>query len=41
MVALRARGPGPLLRRSPDAVFASLSARVRSVADNRAGGWYG
>ncbi|MBP9034744.1 MAG: SDR family NAD(P)-dependent oxidoreductase [Pseudomonadales bacterium] len=39
--ALLARDLGPLLRRSPDAVFASLSARVGSIADNRAGGWYG
>lgn len=31
----------PLLRRSERAVFASVSARVGSVGDNRLGGWYG
>ncbi|MCH2556586.1 MAG: SDR family NAD(P)-dependent oxidoreductase [Alcanivorax sp.] len=30
----------PLLRRRQRAVFASLSARVGSIADNRLGGWY-
>lgn len=30
-----------LLCRSKRAVFASLSARVGSIADNRRGGWYG
>jgi NAD(P)-dependent dehydrogenase (short-subunit alcohol dehydrogenase family) len=38
---LLARDLGPLLRRSGDAVFASISARVGSIGDNRAGGWYG
>jgi NAD(P)-dependent dehydrogenase (short-subunit alcohol dehydrogenase family) len=30
----------PLLCRNQPAVFASLSARVGSIGDNRAGGWY-
>ncbi len=30
----------PLLRHSAPAVFASLSARVGSIGDNRIGGWY-
>jgi len=30
----------PLLRASSHAVFASLSARVASIGDNRLGGWY-
>ena len=30
----------PLLRHKSSAVFASLSARVGSIGDNRAGGWY-
>lgn len=30
----------PALRAAPGAVFASLSARVGSIADNRLGGWY-
>ena len=30
----------PLLRHSGPAVFASLSARVGSISDNRSGGWY-
>lgn len=30
----------PALRRSPQAVFATVSARVGSIADNRLGGWY-
>ncbi len=30
----------PLLRASQRAVFASISARVGSIADNRLGGWY-
>jgi len=30
----------PLLKRSPEACFASLSARVGSIGDNRLGGWY-
>jgi NAD(P)-dependent dehydrogenase (short-subunit alcohol dehydrogenase family) len=30
-----------LLRHHDRAVFGSLSARVRSIGDNRAGGWYG
>ncbi|MDX1402322.1 MAG: C-factor, partial [Kiloniellales bacterium] len=45
--ALNAIGPAlilkhifPLLPRSGKAVFATLSARVGSVADNRIGGWY-
>ena len=31
----------PRLARDGRAVFATLSARVGSIADNRAGGWYG
>lgn len=31
----------PLLRHAEPAVFASLSARVGSISDNRTGGWYG
>ena len=31
----------PLLARDRPAVFALLSARVGSIADNRTGGWYG
>ena len=31
----------PLLRHDRKAVFASLSARVGSIGDNRLGGWYG
>lgn len=30
----------PVIRRQDDSVFASLSARVGSIADNRLGGWY-
>ncbi|MEO8444685.1 MAG: SDR family NAD(P)-dependent oxidoreductase [Gammaproteobacteria bacterium] len=37
---LLARVMEPLLRASPRALFASLSARVGSIADNRSGGWY-
>ena len=39
--ALCARHFLPLLRTDAKAVFAALSARVGSIADNRAGGWYG
>ena len=45
--ALNATGPAlimkhvlPLLPRSGKAVFATLSARVGSIGDNRLGGWY-
>lgn len=45
--ALNAIGPAlvlkhasPLLRRDGRAVLAALSARVGSIGDNRAGGWY-
>lgn len=31
----------PLLKRDSKSVFACLSARVGSISDNRAGGWYG
>lgn len=31
----------PLLRHAQPVVFASLSARVGSISDNRLGGWYG
>ncbi len=30
----------PLLRRSPVAKFATISAKVGSISDNRLGGWY-
>lgn len=46
--ALNAIGPAllmkhllPLLPRGERAVFATLSARVGSIGDNRLGGWYG
>ncbi|QHQ35491.1 SDR family NAD(P)-dependent oxidoreductase [Algicella marina] len=46
--ALNAIGPAlllkhfaPLLRQEGPAIFASLSARVGSIGDNRIGGWYG
>lgn len=46
-LAINALGPAlaakhflPLLRHDQRAVFASLSARVGSIADNRLGGWY-
>jgi len=39
--ALCARHFLPLLRTDAKAVFAALSARVGSIGDNRAGGWYG
>lgn len=46
--ALNATGPAlimkhvlPLLPRTGKAVFATLSARVGSIGDNRLGGWYG
>ena len=39
--ALVARYFLPLLPRDRRAVFAALSARVGSIADNRLGGWYG
>ncbi|MEO3433587.1 SDR family NAD(P)-dependent oxidoreductase [Inquilinus sp. CAU 1745] len=46
--AVNATGPAlvakhflPLLSRERRAVFACLSARVGSIADNRLGGWYG
>lgn len=45
--ALNATGPAllmkhflPLLARTERAVFATLSARVGSISDNRLGGWY-
>lgn len=37
---LLAQATGPLLKRSSDAVFASLSARVGSISDNASGGWH-
>ncbi|ANN61371.1 C-factor [Mesorhizobium loti NZP2037] len=46
--AVNATGPAlvmkhflPLLAKSERAVFATLSARVGSIGDNRLGGWYG
>jgi NAD(P)-dependent dehydrogenase (short-subunit alcohol dehydrogenase family) len=38
--ALIAKHALPLLRRDGRAVFAALSARVGSIADNRLGGWH-
>ncbi len=38
-VALTIRHFAPLLRRDARAVYASLSARVGSIGDNRLGGW--
>jgi len=38
--ALIAKHTLPLLRRDGRAVFAALSARVGSIADNRLGGWH-
>ena len=38
--ALALKHFGPLLRRDGRAVFAALSARVGSIADNHLGGWY-
>lgn len=35
-----AKHAGPLLRKSPNSVFISLSARVGSIGDNRIGGWH-
>jgi NAD(P)-dependent dehydrogenase (short-subunit alcohol dehydrogenase family) len=37
---LLAQAVEPLLRAAPQPVFASLSARVASIGDNRLGGWY-
>lgn len=37
---LLAKALMPLLRQSDPAIFASLSARVGSIGDNRLGGWY-
>jgi len=39
--ALVAKHVAPLLARDGKAVFAALSARVGSIADNRLGGWHG
>lgn len=39
--ALVARNFLPLMPRRERAIFAALSARVGSISDNRAGGWYG
>ena len=39
--ALAAKHFAPRLARDRRAVFAVLSARVASLADNRLGGWYG
>lgn len=39
--ALVAKHLLPLMPRDGKAVFAAISARVGSVSDNRAGGWYG
>jgi NAD(P)-dependent dehydrogenase (short-subunit alcohol dehydrogenase family) len=38
---LLAKYGAPLLKHPDRAVFASLSARVGSIGDNRLGGWYG
>lgn len=37
---LLAQATAPLMKRSRDAVFASLSARVGSISDNASGGWH-
>ena len=37
---LLAKHTASLLKASPRAIFTSLSARVGSIGDNRAGGWY-
>jgi NAD(P)-dependent dehydrogenase (short-subunit alcohol dehydrogenase family) len=37
---LLAKHAGPLLKTSPAAVFATVSARVGSIAENHLGGWY-
>jgi NAD(P)-dependent dehydrogenase (short-subunit alcohol dehydrogenase family) len=39
--ALLAKAMLPMLRHDEPAVFASVSARVGSITDNRLGGWYG
>ncbi len=39
--ALALKHFAPMLGRSRRAVFASLSARLGSISDNRRGGWYG
>ena len=38
--ALLAKALFPLMRQADPAIFASLSARVGSIGDNRLGGWY-
>jgi len=38
--ALTLKALGPLMARDGKAVFAAISARVGSIADNRLGGWY-
>lgn len=37
---LLAQALAPVMKRSRDAVFASLSARVGSISDNASGGWH-
>ncbi len=37
---LLAKYAGPKLRKSPQGVFATVSARVGSIEDNRLGGWH-
>lgn len=37
---LLAQAAAPVLKRSSDAVFGSLSARVGSISDNASGGWH-
>ena len=39
--ALMLKALRPLMAREGKAVFAAISARVGSIADNRLGGWYG
>ncbi len=39
--ALVAKHLKPLLRRDSPSIFASISAKVGSIGDNRLGGWYG
>ncbi len=38
--ALLAKHSRKLLKKSPDSVFATISAKVGSIEDNRLGGWY-
>ncbi|MEO0984355.1 MAG: SDR family NAD(P)-dependent oxidoreductase [Cyanobacteria bacterium J06639_14] len=39
--ALLAKHLQPLLKKSPQSVFTTISAKIGSIEDNRLGGWYG